>query len=75
MSCEIPPEVLEYLELVEGGKVRACKEQTALAAHVRRCFRKEDLVVDLRQLENYLGLAKYFPFGELFPWEKFLIWM
>ena len=38
MSCELPPEVLDYLELVEGGKVRSCKEQRALAALVRRCF-------------------------------------
>ena len=73
MSCELPPEVLDYLELVEGDKVRSCKEQRALAALVRRCFGEGELRVDREQLENYLGLAKYFPFRQLFPWQKFLI--
>lgn len=31
MSCELPPEVLEYLELVESGPWRVCEEQAALA--------------------------------------------
>ena len=73
MSCEIPAPVLEYLELVEHGPYRVCPEQTALAAYVRRVFAEEDLVVDLSQMEHYLGLAKYFPFKDLFPWQKFCV--
>ena len=72
MSCKIPPEVLEYIELVESDSPRACPEQHALVAHIRKCFETEDLTVDLNQLEKYMGLQKYFSFN-LFPWQKFLI--
>lgn len=71
MSCEIPPEVLEYIQLVESGSPRACPEQHALVALVRRAFETEELRVETGRLEKYLGLQKYFPFT-LFPWEKFL---
>ena len=72
MPCSIPPEVLEYIELVESGTPRACPEQHALVAMVRKAFATEDLRVDRKQLDNYLGLQKYFQF-RLFPWEKFLM--
>lgn len=71
MSCEIPAEVLEYIELVESGQPRACPEQHALVALVRRAFETEDLRVETERLKKYLGIQKYFPFA-LFPWEKFL---
>lgn len=73
MSCEIPAEVLEYIQLVESGEHRTCREQRALAAHVRAVFEQENIHVDLEQLRRYMGLAKYFPFKDLFPWEKFII--
>ena len=73
MSCEIPAEVLEYIHLVESGEHRTCREQQALAAHVRAVFEQEDIHVDLEQVRRYMGLAKYFPFKDLFPWEKFII--
>lgn len=69
--CNIPPEVLEYLELVESEPWRVCDEQKALASHIRRSFETEDICVDRKQLDHYLSLEKYFPF-QLFPWEKFL---
>ena len=72
MSCNLPPEILEYIELVESDSPRACPEQHALVAHIRKCFETEDLTVDLVQLEKYMGLQKYFPF-KLFPWQKFVI--
>ena len=72
MSCKIPPEILEYIQLVESDSPRACPEQHALVAHIRKCFETEDLTVDLAQLEKYMGLQKYFPF-DLFPWQKFVI--
>lgn len=72
MSCKIPPEILEYIELVESDSPRACPEQHALVAHIRKCFETENLTVDLSQLKKYMGLQKYFPF-DLFPWQKFLI--
>lgn len=73
MSCEIPEQVEAYLQLVESDQPRACPEQHALAAYVRRVFAQEDILVDTEQLGHYLGLAKYFPFQELFPWEEFVL--
>lgn len=73
MPCSIPPEILRYIELVEADAPKACEEQHALVAYIRRCFETEDIYVDTVQLANYLGLARYFPFERLFPWEEFLI--
>lgn len=70
-NCNIPPEILEYLELVESGPWRVCEEQKALAKLVRRSFETENIYVDVEQLTKYLGLEKYFPF-QLFPWQRFL---
>ena len=73
MSCEIPAEVERYLVSVETDCPRACPEQHALAAYVRRVFAQEDIRVDAEQLGHYLGLTKYFPFQRLFPWEEFVL--
>ena len=73
MPCEIPAEVLRYIQAVESNQPKACKWQHALVAHVRRCFETEDIYVDTGQLQKYLGLVKYFPFDRLFPWEEFLL--
>ena len=76
MSCELPREILNYLEAVEADTPRACPEQHALAAHIRKCFESEDIYVDHEQLRHYLSLARYFPYKRLFPWQEFLttIW-
>ena len=73
MPCEIPAEVLRYIQAVESDNPKACKWQHALVAHVRRCFETEDIHVDTVQLQKYLGLVKYFPFDRLFPWEEYLL--
>jgi phage terminase large subunit-like protein len=75
-SCEIPEEVLQYIELVEADTPRACPEQHALVAHIRKCFETENLIVDTERLRKYLGIARYFPFA-LLPWEIFLtaLWL
>lgn len=73
MSCETPKEILTYIELVESGAPKACREQKALVAHIRKVFETEDIYVDLEQLRRYMGLSKYFSFKELFPWEQFLV--
>ena len=72
-NAELPAEIEEYLQLVEHPEpdYPVCREQTALAALVRRAFETEDIRVDTEQLAKYMKLEKYFPF-ELFPWEKFL---
>lgn len=64
---------MEYIELVESGEHRTCREQQALAAHIRLVFEQEDIHVDLDQLRHYMSLEKYFPFKHLFPWERFII--
>lgn len=71
MSCNIPAQILQYIELVEADTPRACPEQHALVALVRRVFETEDIWVDTQLLEKYLRLEKYFGW-ELLPWEKFL---
>lgn len=73
MSCELPAEVLRYIELVESNEPRACPEQHALVAYIREVFATEDIRVDQDQLRKYLSLVKYFPYERLFPWEEFLI--
>ena len=61
------------MQIIENGEHRVCREQAALAEYIRRCFREEPLMVDTEKMRRYFGIAKYFPFKELFPWEKFLI--
>lgn len=73
MSCKIPAEVQNYINLVESGPHRCCKEQHSLVAYIRKVFESEELYVDEEQLRHYLSLAKYFPFKKLFPWQEFLI--
>lgn len=59
--------------LVEKNNPRQCKEQIALANYTRRCFNDENLIIDEYKMERYFGIAKYFSFKELLPWEKYLI--
>lgn len=73
MSCNIPPEILEYIELVETGAQRACKEQKALVALIRRVFETEDIYVDTERMRKYFRLARYFPYDRLFPWQTFAL--
>ncbi len=72
MSCNLVPEIIAYLEIVESEEVQSCPEQKALATHIRKVFETEDLFIDKPRLEKYLSLQKYFTF-RLFPWEEFLI--
>lgn len=71
INCDVKIE--RYMEAVESGEVRTSKEVKALVAHVRYCFENEDIYVDKEQLSNYLGMAKYFPYDEIFPWQQFVI--
>lgn len=73
MPCKIPTAISEYMELVETGAIAACNDQKLLVALVRRVFQTEKVFVDADQLNSYLGLAKYFPFERLYPWEAFCL--
>ena len=70
-NCD--PRIEAYMEAVETGKVEASKDVKALMQHVRKCFETEDIYVDQQQLTDYLGLARYFPYDEVFPWQQFVI--
>ena len=71
INCD--PRIEEFMDIVESGKMRANKEVKALISHVRYCFENEDIYVHKEQLTNYLGLAKYFPYEKVFPWQQFVI--
>lgn len=71
-ACKINPHIEAYMLQVESGEIKTCEEQKLLMQMVRRAFETEEIYTDDEQLENYLGLAKYFPFGGLYAWEKFL---
>ena len=73
MICNIPPEILEYIEQVESNAPRACKEQHALVALIRRVFATENIYVDTERMRKYFGIARYFPYDRLFPWQTFAL--
>ncbi len=72
-NTKINEHVSRYIELIESGEIMACKDQQLLVAYVRRIFETESIYVDEPQLEKYLGMVKYFPFEQLYPWEEFLL--
>ena len=71
MSCNLIPEIKNYIDLVRSGTIEICKEQFQLCDYVEKCFREENLFIDKLQLKKYLNLQKYFPF-DLYEWEIFL---
>ena len=72
MTISDIPEIQSYIDLVESGKVRTCKDQKALIKYIKLCFAHEKIHVDVEQLKNYMGLQKYTPF-KLFEWQNFVV--
>lgn len=73
MNYKFPPEVQEWIDIVEGNTYACCKEQKLLIKHIKLCFEKDDIYIDLEQLENYMKIcSRYIPF-KLLPWQKFII--
>lgn len=68
---KIPPEVQEYIDIVEQEKTPTCDYQKLLVSYVRKVFASEDLTVDFIRMEKYLSYQRYFSFS-LFPWEVFI---
>lgn len=73
MCCKIHPYIQEWIEIVENRTYAVCDDQIELVKHVKWCFENEPIHVDEKQLENYIGLTKYFPYEEIFPWQKFVL--
>ena len=72
-SFDFPPEVQDYIDIVEQEKIPVCEEQKQLIKHIKLCFSSEDIYIDMVQLANYMRICdKYLPIT-LFPWERFLI--
>lgn len=67
----IPPEVQEYINIVEGGERPVCREQKQLVEMVRTVFAGEKLLVDYERIAAYMRYQQYFPF-DLLPWQKFV---
>lgn len=57
--------------MCRSGKYAVCKDQLLLIDMVERVFNEEDVYVDEKQLQRYMGLQKHFPY-RLFTWEKFV---
>lgn len=71
--CKLPPEIQEWIDIVENDTFRCCEEQHLLIQHVKDCFENEDIEIDLKRLRSYMQLCdSYVPF-KLFPWQKFVI--
>lgn len=70
-------EIQDYIDLVRANDPNYpfCKDQLALVDYVEKCFQNESITVNTEQLTNYLGLTKYFPYEDIFPWQKFAIAM
>ena len=61
------------MDFVESGKIRSCKEQKALVRLVRNVLESGDVYVDAERLKKYVGLSKYFPWDQIFPWQTFVL--
>jgi len=70
-NCSI--QIERFIEMVESGEINTCKEIKALVKYVKYCFENEAIHVNAEQLEKYIGLAQYFPYEEIFPWQEFVI--
>lgn len=72
LSYQTHPYIEEYFQLIESGKIAACKEQIQLIAYLRKVLSRSDVYINEKMVEDSVSLpARYFPY-ELRPWEKFV---
>lgn len=69
-NCNIPVDVLSYIQNVENNSEDYGVEQIQLCKLIRLIFETEELFWDEEQIEKYFSYQKYFSFN-LFDWEKF----
>lgn len=72
MSCKLPKEAQEWIDIVENETYKCCEEQHLLVKHIKHCFETEKIHIDEEQLKGYMNLRKYLPF-DTFPWQNFVI--
>ncbi len=72
-NYNFPPEIQEWIDIVEQNKYECSKEQKLLIKHIKRCFREDDIYIDIEQLNNYMKICKRYVPWELLPWQKFII--
>lgn len=66
------PYIDEYMDMVESGKIRACKEQFLLMDFLRWKLDQPGVVIDSEAIYKSVEKpAEYFPF-ELFAWQRFV---
>lgn len=66
------PEITDWLEMVESGRIEACAEMKALCSYVRRVYAEERLWVDEQRMRRYISLERFFPF-RLSAEERFIV--
>ena len=72
-SYKFPPEVQNWIDIVEKNIYETSEEQKLLVKHVKECFDKQDIYIDLEQMNKYMRtLERYVPF-KVFDWQKFVI--
>lgn len=62
-----------FTDKIDRGEIRVCKEVSALVDHIKYCFDTEDIYINETQADKYIALARYFPWGEVFEWQEFVI--
>lgn len=67
------PHLQPFIDLVKSGELQTSKEVKALVEHIEWCFENEAIYIDNELADHYMGLAKYFPFERVFPWQEFVI--
>ena len=73
MNYKLNPHIQEWIDIVENNTYAVCEEQKLLVKYIKHCFETEDIYTNDDQLERYISLARYFPFEQVFPWQKFVI--
>ena len=72
LKCKYHPYIDEYMDMVESGKIQACKEQHQLMEFLRWKLDQPNVVIDAEAIEKSIEKpAPYFNF-ELFAWQRFI---
>lgn len=68
---EYHPYIDEYIRMVEQEEIRTCKEQKLLVKYVRRTLDRDDVVINVEDINKSVEVPEKYFFG-YYPWERFL---